>query len=129
MIRAGAVVFPQPSVTKIGGVTGFAATLLLAEAAGLTCMPHSPYLGPGYFATLHLLAVAPGEPLFEVLYVEPAKWVARLRATAPDRRPEVLLKTEMSAGHGGVSGRYQAWARRAFTLAWVLDRLDRLDGA
>ncbi len=58
-----------------------------------------------------------------VLYVEPAKWVARLRATAEDRRPEVLLKTEMSAGHGGVSGRYQAWARRAFTLAWILDRL------
>ncbi|KQT94309.1 protease 2 [Marmoricola sp. Leaf446] len=58
-----------------------------------------------------------------VLYVEPAKWVAKLRSTAPDRRPDVLLKTEMSAGHGGVSGRYQAWARRAFTLAWVLDRL------
>ena len=58
-----------------------------------------------------------------VLYVEPAKWVARLRATAADRRPEVLLRTEMSAGHGGVSGRYQAWARRAFTLAWILDRM------
>jgi oligopeptidase B len=60
-----------------------------------------------------------------VLYVEPAKWVARLRATAPDgdRRPDVLLKTEMSAGHGGVSGRYRAWRERAFVQAWMLDRM------
>lgn len=57
-----------------------------------------------------------------VLYVEPAKWVARLRATAEDQRPQVLLRTEMSAGHGGVSGRYQAWKDRAFALAWILDR-------
>jgi oligopeptidase B len=54
-----------------------------------------------------------------VLYVEPAKWVARLRrAGAP-----VLLKIEMSAGHGGVSGRYNSWRERAFELAWLLDVL------
>jgi oligopeptidase B len=60
-----------------------------------------------------------------VLYVEPAKWVARLRATAPagDGRPDVLLRTETAAGHGGVSGRYKAWHDRAFTLAWILDRM------
>ncbi|HWD63198.1 MAG TPA: S9 family peptidase [Humibacter sp.] len=58
-----------------------------------------------------------------VLFVEPAKWVARLReAGAP-----VLLKTEMSAGHGGVSGRYNAWRERAFELAWLLDVLKRAD--
>ena len=56
-----------------------------------------------------------------VLYVEPAKWVARLRATAP--RSDVLLRTEMAAGHGGVSGRYRAWEDLSFTLAWVLDRM------
>jgi oligopeptidase B len=56
-----------------------------------------------------------------VLYVEPAKWVARLRATAPGAA--VLLRTEMAAGHGGVSGRYRAWHDRAFTLAWILDRM------
>ncbi len=56
-----------------------------------------------------------------VLYVEPAKWVARLRAVSP--QSEVLLRTEMSAGHGGVSGRYQAWHDRAFSLAWILDRM------
>ncbi|WP_084652949.1 S9 family peptidase [Nocardioides insulae] len=55
-----------------------------------------------------------------VLYVEPAKWVARLRAVAG---ADVLLRTEMSAGHGGVSGRYQAWHDRAFSLSWILDRL------
>ncbi|MGI8645133.1 MAG: prolyl oligopeptidase family serine peptidase [Nocardioides sp.] len=57
-----------------------------------------------------------------VLYVEPAKWVARLRATATGRR-DFLLKTEMSAGHGGVSGRYKSWHDRAFSLAWILDRM------
>ena len=56
-----------------------------------------------------------------VLYVEPAKWVARLRATV-DNPEDILLKVEMSAGHGGVSGRYNAWRDRAFTYAWVLDQ-------
>ncbi|HLR83869.1 MAG TPA: prolyl oligopeptidase family serine peptidase, partial [Nocardioidaceae bacterium] len=56
-----------------------------------------------------------------VLYVEPAKWVARLR-THTTGDGEVLLKTEMSAGHGGVSGRYASWRERAYELAWVLDR-------
>ncbi len=62
-----------------------------------------------------------------VLYVEPAKWVARLRATAVE--PDVLLRTEMSAGHGGVSGRYKAWHDRAFSLAWILDRMGLADAA
>jgi oligopeptidase B len=61
-----------------------------------------------------------------VLYVEPAKWVARLRATISAENggsDEILLRTRMSAGHGGVSGRHNSWRERAFTLAWVLDRL------
>lgn len=57
-----------------------------------------------------------------VLYVEPAKWVAKLRAHATDPE-DVLLRTEMAAGHGGVSGRYKSWHDRAFALAWILDRL------
>ncbi|MGI3784017.1 MAG: S9 family peptidase [Janthinobacterium lividum] len=59
-----------------------------------------------------------------VFYVEPAKWVAALRATAGavSRRP-VLLKTEMVAGHGGVSGRYASWREVAFANAWVLDQI------
>ncbi|MFT4214315.1 MAG: S9 family peptidase [Microbacterium sp.] len=54
-----------------------------------------------------------------VYYVEPAKWVARLREVGAD----ALLKCEMVAGHGGVSGRYNAWHQRAFELAWLLDVL------
>ncbi|WP_265521529.1 S9 family peptidase [Oerskovia flava] len=54
-----------------------------------------------------------------VLYVEPAKWTARLRAAGAP----VLLKTEMSAGHGGVSGRYERWREVAFEDAWILDVL------
>ena len=53
-----------------------------------------------------------------VLYVEPAKWVAKLREVATGG--EILLKTEMSAGHGGVSGRYAKWKQTAFEYAWTL---------
>ena len=56
-----------------------------------------------------------------VLYHEPAKWIARLRAVAPDG--DYLLKTEMGAGHGGPSGRYDSWKEEAFITAWILDRL------
>jgi oligopeptidase B len=54
-----------------------------------------------------------------VLYVEPAKWVAKLRVTKTGDSP-LLLKTEMTAGHGGVSGRYARWKEAAFEFAWVL---------
>ncbi|MER7247419.1 S9 family peptidase [Kribbella sp. NPDC000426] len=57
-----------------------------------------------------------------VFFVEPAKWVAKLRATAAGDA-DVLLKTEMEAGHGGRSGRYDAWREVAFSLAWELDTL------
>ncbi|RAO17177.1 Oligopeptidase B [Micromonospora noduli] len=56
-----------------------------------------------------------------VLYSEPAKWIARLRAVAPGG--DYLLKTEMGAGHGGPSGRYDSWREEAFINAWLLDRI------
>jgi len=58
-----------------------------------------------------------------VLYHEPAKWIARLRAVAPDGA--YLLKTEMGAGHGGPSGRYDSWREEAFVTAWILDVLGK----
>jgi oligopeptidase B len=58
-----------------------------------------------------------------VLYHEPAKWIARLRATAPDG--DYLLKTEMGVGHGGPSGRYDAWKEEAFIVAWILTLVAR----
>jgi oligopeptidase B len=56
-----------------------------------------------------------------VLYHEPAKYVARLRVVAPEA--DVLLKTEMGTGHGGPSGRYDAWRESAFILAWIITRV------
>ena len=61
MFAAGAVDYAQPSVTKVGGVTEFQKVAALADAAGVTLMPHSPYFGPGFLATLQLLA-ARGTP-------------------------------------------------------------------
>ncbi len=59
-----------------------------------------------------------------VFFTEPAKWVARIRELVPaDPQRPVLLKTEMAAGHGGVSGRYQRWNDLAFEMAWVIDQI------
>jgi oligopeptidase B len=54
-----------------------------------------------------------------VYYVEPAKWVAALRHSKTDQNT-VLLKTQMSSGHGGISGRYEQWKEVAYQYAWVL---------
>ncbi|GAA2510755.1 S9 family peptidase [Pilimelia columellifera subsp. columellifera] len=61
-----------------------------------------------------------------VIYTEPTKWIARLRAVAPGG--DYLLKTEMGAGHGGPSGRYDAWREEAFMTAWTLDRFGLAKG-
>ncbi len=61
MFAAGAVDYAQPSVTKVGGITEFLKVAALCDTAGVTLMPHSPYFGPGFLATLHLLA-ARGTP-------------------------------------------------------------------
>lgn len=55
---------------------------------------------------------------------EPAKWVAKLRDLATNDPTDILLKTELVAGHGGVSGRYRAWRDRAFQLAWIMSLTD-----
>jgi oligopeptidase B len=52
---------------------------------------------------------------------EPAKWVQKLRAASPGSR--ILLKTEMGAGHGGPSGRYESWKEEAMSMACILDSL------
>ena len=60
-----------------------------------------------------------------VFFVEPAKWVARLRETVTSDQTErpILFRCEMVAGHGGRSGRYRKWEQRADELAWLLDQL------
>lgn len=60
-----------------------------------------------------------------VYFTEPAKWVARLRETVtndPAKRP-ILLRTEMVAGHGGRSGRYDAWHQTAWEWAFLMDQV------
>jgi oligopeptidase B len=53
-----------------------------------------------------------------VLYSEPAKWIARLQAEG--KGGPFLLRTEMVAGHGGRSGRYDKWHEEALILAWIV---------
>jgi oligopeptidase B len=55
----------------------------------------------------------------QVMYWEPAKYVARLRALKTDTRP-LLFEINMGAGHGGASGRYDRLREIAFDYAFVL---------
>jgi len=56
----------------------------------------------------------------QVQYWEPAKWVAKLRSMKTDSNP-LLLHTDMSAGHGGASGRYKRYKDQALMYAFILD--------
>lgn len=58
----------------------------------------------------------------QVQYWEPAKWVARLRATGTGTNP-ILLRTNMEAGHGGKSGRFERFRQTAEWYAFMLDQL------
>jgi oligopeptidase B len=59
----------------------------------------------------------------QVQYFEPAKWVAKLRATKTDHNP-LLFKINMAAGHGGRSGRFESLKETAEEYAFILSRLD-----
>jgi oligopeptidase B len=59
----------------------------------------------------------------QVMYWEPAKYVARMRTLKTDDRP-LLLKIKIEpAGHGGGSGRYGRLKDQAFEYAWVLQQV------
>jgi D-galactarolactone cycloisomerase len=70
MFDAGAVTYAQPSVTKVGGISQFLKITALAETAGVRIMPHSPYFGPGFLATLHLAAAMRDESLIEYFWLD-----------------------------------------------------------
>ncbi len=57
-----------------------------------------------------------------VQYWEPAKWTAKLRVLKTDNN-DLLLKTNMGAGHGGASGRYDYLKEVAFNYAFIIDKL------
>lgn len=58
----------------------------------------------------------------QVMYHEPAKYVARLRTLKTDSNP-LLLVTNMGAGHGGASGRYDRLREIALDYAWMLEQM------
>jgi oligopeptidase B len=60
----------------------------------------------------------------QVMYWEPAKWTARMRALNGGQ-PSLLFKINMAAGHGGSSGRYDALRELALDYSWILELLGR----
>jgi L-alanine-DL-glutamate epimerase-like enolase superfamily enzyme len=77
ILRVGAADFLQPSITKVGGISEFNKIRKLNSEHGIPFMPHSPYFGPGYLATLQMAAVEKDFELFEYLHVEPEAWLYR----------------------------------------------------
>ncbi|MBY0332508.1 MAG: mandelate racemase/muconate lactonizing enzyme family protein [Acetobacteraceae bacterium] len=73
LLDAGAVDVAQPSITKIGGVTGMRAVQALAAGHGVAVVPHCPYFGPGLLATLHVLAAMEQETPLEVYFADLAR--------------------------------------------------------
>ncbi|WP_433886407.1 S9 family peptidase [Pseudomonas vranovensis] len=82
---------------------------------------YAPYENVRAQAYPALLVIA-GYNDSRVQYWEAAKWVARLRVTKTDDNL-LLLKTEMGAGHGGMSGRYQGLRDVALEYAFVFNVL------
>ncbi len=60
----------------------------------------------------------------QVMYWEPAKYVAKMRATRTDSNP-LIFKTVMAGGHHGASGRYDSLREAAYIYAYVLDQLGK----
>ena len=85
---------------------------------------YAPYENVKAQAYPAILAVA-GYNDSRVQYWEAAKWVAKLRAQKTDNNL-LLLKTELDAGHGGMSGRYQALKDVALEYAFILKVLGRV---
>ncbi|MBV8835731.1 MAG: mandelate racemase/muconate lactonizing enzyme family protein [Alphaproteobacteria bacterium] len=66
----GALDIAQPSVTKIGGISAMREITALAKQAGVRLVPHCPYFGPGFIASLHLTAALPADTPVERLFVD-----------------------------------------------------------
>jgi oligopeptidase B len=87
-----------------------------------TILSYSPYDNVKAQAYPAILALA-GLTDPRVTYWEPAKWVARLRATMTDGGP-VLLRLNMDAGHGGAAGRFDRLEEVALAYAFAVKSID-----
>jgi L-alanine-DL-glutamate epimerase-like enolase superfamily enzyme len=81
MMEAGAVSHAQPSVIKVGGITEFQRVAAAADELGVKIIPHSPYFGPGYLATLQLLSLR-DDGYIEVFFMKRAACLWRGRVDA-----------------------------------------------
>ena len=88
-----------------------------------TIRSYSPYENVAAKAYPHILAFA-GLTDPRVTYWEPAKWIARLRSHNTSNSM-ILLKTNMEAGHGGASGRFDALKEVALDFAYTLKIAER----
>lgn len=70
MRAAGCIDYVQPSITKIGGLTPLWRICTESEDEGAACVPHSPFFGPGYLATIHVLAAKMRESALERIYCD-----------------------------------------------------------
>ena len=66
----GALDVAQPSMTKIGGISEMLRIIALAKAFGVRLVPHCPYFGPGFIASLHICAALPADTPVERLAVD-----------------------------------------------------------
>jgi D-galactarolactone cycloisomerase len=111
LMEASAIDIAQPSVTKLGGIGEMLQVIALSRVHGVEVVPHCPYFGPGFVATVHIAAAQVERPLIEVLWLEMEAnpfdpWV-RARdgkvavPTAPglgcDPNPEVLARYRRAA--------------------------------
>jgi len=87
-------------------------------------LKYSPYDNVGETELPNLL-VTTGLHDSQVQFWEPAKWVAKLRDHKTNHAI-LLLKTEMNAGHGGVSGRFRQYRDIAFNYAFLLKLAGRM---
>jgi oligopeptidase B len=85
-------------------------------------LSYSPYDQVTAQAYPHILATG-GLNDLQVPYWDPAKWVARLRVRKTDQNM-LLLRTNLSAGHGGAAGRFAPLEETAFEYAFLLMALD-----
>lgn len=70
LMDAGAIDIAQPSVTKIGGIGEMLRVIELGHARGVQVTPHCPYFGPGFLASIHIIAGLIEKPLVEVLWLD-----------------------------------------------------------